>query len=216
MMKLYGYWRSSASYRVRIALNLKGIGYEYIPVNLREAEHRSPKYLAKNPQGLVPMLELSDGSRLTQSLAILDYLDGAFRSPDLLPKDSLKRAQIIALANIIASDTAPIQNLRVLQFIRGEYDQDDADVKAWAAHWIADGLSKVEAMLSMDYYKFVVNQVPGYFECVLIPKIYNGVRFGVDIADFPLIHAINKKCSALPAFEKALPENQPDSMKDSS
>ena len=211
-MKLYGYWRSSASYRVRIGLNLKGIDYEYISVNLREAEHHSLDYLAKNPQGLVPMLELSDGTRLTQSLAILDYLDGEFSGPDLLPKDPIKRAHIIAIASIIASDTAPIQNLRVLKFIRGEYDQDNAGVKAWASHWITDGLSKIEDMLSLAEYSFVHDQRPGYFECVLIPQIYNGIRFGVDFANFPLIDAINKRCLSLPSFDKAIPENQLDSL----
>jgi len=210
MIKLYGYWRSSASYRLRIALNLKGVAYDYIPINLREAKHREQDYLSKNPQGFVPMLEFSDGTRLTQSLAILDYMDSQFEGPALLPKDQVKRAQIIALTHIIASDTAPIQNLRVLKYIRAEHSQGDKSVKAWAAHWITDGLSKVEEMLSTPDYDFVKTQVPGYFECVLIPQIYNGIRFGVDVDQFPIISAIKTNCEAMPAFNAARPENQPD------
>jgi len=210
MIKLYGYWRSSASYRLRIALNLKGVAYDYIPVNLREAEHREPEYLSKNPQGLVPMLEFSDGTRLTQSLAILDYMDSQFEGPDLLPKDPVKRAQVIALTHIIASDTTPIQNLRVLKYIRAKHGQDDEGVKAWAAHWIADGLSKVEDMLSTPDYSFVKTHSPGYFECVLTPQIYNGIRFGVDINPFPIISDFNAKCLTLAAFETAQPKAQPD------
>ena len=210
MIKLYGYWRSSASYRVRIGLAIKGVEYEYVSIDLRTAEHRSPDYLAKNPQGLVPMLEFSDGTRLTQSGAILDYMDAQFEGPDLLPRDPVRRAQTLALANIIACDTAPIQNLRVLKFIRAEHDQDDAGVKAWASHWIADGLAKVENTLALPEYAFVATQDPGYFECMLIPQIYNGVRWGLDMAQFPRISAINERCLGLETFQAALPENQPD------
>ena len=210
MLKLYGYWRSSASYRLRIALNLMGTEYEYVPVNLKTGEHRSDEYLSKNPQGLVPMLEFSDGTRLTQTLAILDYMDGEFEGPKLLPRDPVERAQVIAAGSVIASDTAPIQNLRVLKYIRAEHNQDDAGVKAWAAHWIADGLSKVEDMLGTPGWAFINNQDPGYFESILIPQIYNGVRWGVDIDQFARVSAINTKCMALTAFQAALPENQPD------
>ena len=210
MLKLYGYWRSSASYRLRIALNLMGTEYEYVPVNLKTGEHRSDEYLAKNPQGLVPMLEFSDGTRLTQTLAILDYIDGQFEGPKLLPRDPVERAQVIAAGSVIASDTAPIQNLRVLKYIRAEHDQDDAGVKAWAAHWISDGLSKVEDMLGTPGWAFINDQDPGYFESILIPQIYNGVRWGVDIDQFARISAINTKCMAMTAFQAALPENQPD------
>ncbi len=210
MIKLYGYWRSSASYRVRIALELMGVDYDYVSVNLRTAEHRSGDYLAKNPQGLVPMLEFSDGTQLTQSLAILDYMDSEFEGPKLLPRDPIARAQIIAAASIVACDTAPIQNLRVLKYIRAEHDQDDAGVKAWAAHWIADGLSKLEKTLALDSYAFVGSQDPGYLECVLIPQIYNAERWGVDMSRFPILSGINSHCLALEAIQRALPENQPD------
>ena len=187
-----------------------GTEYEYVPVNLKTGEHRSDEYLAKNPQGLVPMLEFSDGTRLTQTLAILDYMDGQFEGPKLLPRDPVERAQVIAAGSVIASDTAPIQNLRVLKYIRAEHNQDDAGVKAWAAHWIADGLSKVEDMLGTPGWAFINDHDPGYFESILIPQIYNGVRWGVDIDQFARVSAINAKCQAMAAFQAALPEIQPD------
>lgn len=210
MLELYGYWRSSASYRVRIGLALKGIEYTYIPVNLKTGEQYQQPYISLNPQGLVPMLVLPDGQSLTQSPAILDFIDRQFDGPELLPRNPVQRAHVIAAANIVACDTAPIQNLRVLRYIRNEYDQDDTGVKAWATHWIAEGLSKVEAMMKMPEWHFILQSEPGYFECMLIPQIYNAVRWGGDLERFPAINGINQRCLKFEAFQKAHPDNQPD------
>ncbi len=210
MMTLHGYWRSSSSYRVRIALELKGLEYTYRAVNLKSGEHREPEYLAQNPQALVPMLELEDGSRLTQSLAIMDYLDQVFPKRPLLPSDPIERAHVIAAANLVACETAPIQNLRVLKFVRGEYDQDDAGVKQWAQHWIADGLSKIEDMLGTREWSFINAHRPGLFECCLIPQIYNAERWGVDMDAFPRASLIHARCTDMIEFDRARPENQPD------
>lgn len=156
------------------------------------------------------MLVLHDGRSLTQSPAILHFIDRQFDGPALLPQDSVQRAHVIAAANIIASDTAPIQNLRVLRYIRNEYDEDDTGVKTWAAHWIAEGLSKVEAMMKIPEWHFIPQSEPGYFECMLIPQVYNAVRWGVDVARFPTINDINQRCLELAPFQKAHPDNQPD------
>ena len=137
MLKLYGYWRSSASYRVRIALALKGIEVEHIPVNLRVGEQRAGNHLSRNPQGYLPVLELQDGTQLTQSLAIMDYIDATYREPDLMPRDAVKRSKMLAASLIIATDIHPIQNLSVLKYICAEYGQDDEGVKRWAAHWLS-------------------------------------------------------------------------------
>ena len=135
MMKLYGYWRSSASYRVRIALALKGVEVEHIAVNLRTGEQGQGEHVARNPQGYLPVLELEDGTQLTQSLAIMDYIDATFREPALMPSDAVKRSKLLAASLIIATDIHPIQNLSVLKYIRAEHGQGDAGVKDWAAHW---------------------------------------------------------------------------------
>jgi len=145
-MKLYGYWRSSASYRVRIALALKGAPYAYIPVNLMQGEQKSQAHLARSQQGYVPVLELEDGSALTQSVAIIDYIDNALPGPNLIPKDPLLRAKILGAALVISSDTAPLQNLTVLKKIQSEYDLNEASSRDWAAHWIAEGLTALEAL----------------------------------------------------------------------
>ena len=210
MMKLYGYWRSSASYRVRIALALKGIEVEHIAVNLREGEQGQGTHLSRNPQGFVPVLELEDGTQLRQSLAIMDYLDATFREPDLMPSDAVKRSKILAASLLIASDISPIQNLSVLKYIRAEHGQEDAGVKEWAAHWIAKGFAALET-LAQDYdTPFLMTDAPGFFECCLIPQVYNARRFGVDMERFPKLKAIDAACNALPAFITAMPENQMD------
>jgi len=176
MMTLHGYWRSSASYRVRIALALKGVEVKHVAVNLREGEQSEREHIARNPQGFVPVLELEDGIRLTQSLAIMDYLDATFRKPNLMPSDAVLRSKILSASLIIASDIAPIQNLSVLKYLRAEYEQGD-DM---------------------------------FFECCLIPQIYNARRFGVDMDRFPKLKEIDARCRDLPAFQTAAPENQHD------
>lgn len=210
MMTLYGYWRSSASYRVRIALALKGIEVHHVAVNLREGEQKDSAHMARNPQGYLPVLELEDGTQLTQSLAILDYLDVAYPDPKLLPDDPIMRAKVMAASLTIAADIHPIQNLSVLKFIRAEYAQDDAGVKAWAAHWISNGFSALEDMVEVsDASNFLMGR-PGFFECCLIPQIYNARRFGVDMDQFLKLKKIDDTCRTLPEFVAAAPENQSD------
>lgn len=210
MMKLYGYWRSSASYRVRIAFNLKGIEIEHHPVNLKAGQQHLESHKSLNAQPLVPILELEDGTRLTQSLAILDYLEETFPKPSLLPNDSVLKSQVKSAAQIIGTDIAPIQNLRVLKYIRAEHGQDDVGVKAWAAHWIEEGLRPLEMLAQKNEQVFFMMEKPGYFECCLIPQIYNAKRFGVDMSQFPKLSNINDICLKLPAFVQSLPENQQD------
>ena len=210
MMKLYGYWRSSASYRVRIAFNLKGIEIEHHPVNLKAGQQHLESHKSLNAQPLVPILELEDGTRLTQSLAILDYLEETYPKPSLLPAESVFRAQIKAASQIIGTDIAPIQNLRVLKYIRAEHGQDDASVKDWAAHWITEGFHALERIVQKDEHPFFMMDRPGYFECSLIPQIYNANRYNVDMTKFPKLSKINEACLNRLAFIKSLPENQLD------
>jgi maleylacetoacetate isomerase/maleylpyruvate isomerase len=212
MMTLYGYWRSSASYRVRIALGLKGIEVRHVPVNLREGEQLLSEHSERNPQGYLPVLELEDGTRLTQSLAILDYLDAAHSNPPLMPKDAILRSRILAASLVIASDISPIQNLSVLKYIRAEHGQEDAGVKKWSAHWIAKGFESLEKMANPNT-KFFYTDTPMFFECCLVPQIYNARRFGVDMDRFPSLLRVEKACQALEAFQAALPEAQSDAPK---
>ncbi len=210
MMKLYGYWRSSASYRVRIALALKGVEARHIAVNLRSGEQGDGEHISRNPQGYLPVLELEDGTQLTQSLAIMDYIDATFREPDLMPRDAVKRSKILAASLIIASDIHPIQNLSVLKYIRAEHGQGDEEVNSWCAHWISKGFTALEQIAQSYDTPFLMTDEPRFFECCLIPQVYNARRFGVDMDDFPKLKAIDAACNALPAFIKAAPENQPD------
>ena len=210
MMTLHGYWRSSASYRVRIALALKGVEVKHVAVNLREGEQSEREHIARNPQGFVPVLELEDGIRLTQSLAIMDYLDATFREPSLMPRDAVLRSKILSASLIIASDIAPIQNLSVLKYLRAEYEQGDDEVRDWAQHWISRGFKALEQRASASDTRFLFTDRPMFFECCLIPQIYNARRFGVDVDRFPKLKDIYARCRDLPAFQKAAPENQHD------
>jgi len=203
MMTLYGYWRSSASYRVRIALGLKGVEVNHIAVNLRDGDQGEEAHKSRSPQGFVPVLELEDGTKLTQSLAILDYLDATYPEPKLRPSD------VVLL--VIASDISPIQNLSVLKYIRTKHGQDDAGVKRWAAHWIAKGFESLEIMGDPKTTFFYTDN-PTFFECCLIPQIYNARRFGVDMTRFPKLGAVEATCRPLPAFQNAQPENQQDAL----
>lgn len=209
-MTLYGYWRSSASYRVRIALNLKGIEVRHRSVDLKAGDQLGNAYTQMNPQALVPLLELEDGTRLSQSLAILDYLEETYPQPPILPASPAERAQVRAAAQVIAADTAPLQNLRVLNHMRSTYSQDNAAVKAWAAHWITKGLSTLETTMHHNNHAFYLSDTPGYFECFLIPQMYNARRFGADLAPMPKLQAIRDAALAHPAFQAAAPERQAD------
>lgn len=212
-MKLYTFFRSSASYRVRIALNLKGLEYEHVPVHLRRGggEQFYPDYKAKNPQALVPTLE--DGGRLlTQSLAIIEYLEERYPEPPLLPKDPADRATARAMALAIACEIHPIQNLRVLSYLRSELKQSEAEAKRWAQHWIGLGFSALEQMVlaAPKRGKFCFGDAPTLADLCLVPQVANARRFGCDLSGYPTLVRIDAYCATLPAFSRAGPENQPD------
>ncbi len=212
-LKLYGYWRSSAAYRVRIALNLKGLDYETVPVHLvRDGgdQHR-PEYAATHPQRLIPVLQ--HGQRMIrQSLAIIEYLDELWPDPPLLPSAPRERAQARALALLVACDIHPLNNLRVLQYLEREYNAPVSERDAWIRHWIEEGFRAFEAMLVEDLSRgeLCEGDAPGLADCCLIPQVYNARRFGVDLEPYPNIRRIEAACLALPAFDAARPENQPD------
>lgn len=210
-MKLHGYFRSSAAFRVRIALNLKGLAYEDAFVHLRKGDQRSTAYLGINPQALVPTLE--DGPHaLTQSLAIVEYLDETRPEPPLLPKTPLGRARVRALAQIVACDIHPVDNLRVLQYLAKELKADEAAVARWFNHWIATGFSGLEAMLAKDKAtgRFCHGDTPGLADICLVPQVFNSKRYNLDLAPYPTISRIFDACMALPAFDAAQPSKQPD------
>ena len=212
-MKLYTFFRSSASYRVRIALNLKGISYEQAPIHLRRAggEQLTAAYKAINPQALVPALE--DGGRiLTQSLAIIEYLEEKYPNRSLLPKDPADKALVRSMALVIACEVHPIQNLRVLQYVKREYNQSDEQVNRWARHWIDLGLAALEQMIVAQAKRgrFCFGDSPTLADICLVPQLGNARRFGCDLSRYPAIMEIEKNCTALPAFADAAPERQPD------
>jgi maleylacetoacetate isomerase len=213
-LTLYGYWRSSAAYRVRIALNLKGLAYRQVPVHLVKdgGQQRAADYRALNPQQLVPLLvdEANGGARISQSLAILEYLEEVFPVPALLPDDSVRRAQVRALAMHIACEIHPLNNLRVLQYLSAELGVDDEAKNAWYQHWVGQGLAAVEAGLVCFDGRLSLNDRPGYLEACLVPQVYNARRFACDLAAYPRILEIVARCETLPAFQQAAPEVQPD------
>ena len=209
-MKLYSYFRSSAAYRVRIALNLKGLPYEMVSIHLTKdgGHQRTPEFRAVNPQMRVPVLALSGGEVLTQSLAIIEYLDEINPEPPLLPADAFDRAKMRALAQMIACDIHPLNNLVTLQYLKRTLKHEQADIDAWYRHWVLEGFTAVEAMLG-----------PGPYACgahvtladlCLVPQVANARRFQVPLEAFPKIVAAEAACRKLAAFDKARPENQPD------
>jgi maleylacetoacetate isomerase len=204
---LYDYYRSSAAYRVRIALNLKGVQYESRPVNLLESEQRSEAYRALNPQGFVPMLEI-DGHRLTQSLAILNYLDLRFQNQPLIPAPAAERAHVVALAMMVACDIHPLNNLRVLKYLKGELGHSQDEVDAWYAHWIAEGLGPIEAMAAPKSGKFLCGDAPTAADVCLVPQLYNARRFNVPLEGYPTLLRADENASKLEAFAAAHPDRQ--------
>ncbi|MBA3676659.1 MAG: maleylacetoacetate isomerase [Sphingosinicella sp.] len=202
---LFDYYRSSASYRVRIALNMKAAAYESVPVDLVEGQHRNVDYLARNPQGLVPMLEVA-GRPITQSLAIIDYLDGLYPEPALLPADPLDRAHVMGLALIIACDTHPLNNLRVLKYLSGPFGRDEAERNQWYGHWVRQGLAALEAMAAERSGKFLFGDSPGLADIFLVPQMYNARRFNVALDEFPLLVRVDAEACGLEAFAEAHPD----------
>jgi maleylacetoacetate isomerase/maleylpyruvate isomerase len=210
-VKLYTYFRSSASFRVRIALNLKGIAYEPRFVHLARGQHRDPAYGAVNPQALVPALELDDGRRLVQSLAIIEYLDETYPQPALVPRDALARARVRALAQLVACEIHPLNNLRTLQHLR-KLGQNEEQVVAWYRHWIIDGFAKLEAALAgaPETGRFCHGESPTLADCCLVPQVFNARRYEFDAEPYPTIMRVFDQCMKLEAFDRAQPAKQPD------
>ncbi|WP_456305725.1 maleylacetoacetate isomerase [Falsiroseomonas oryziterrae] len=208
---LHGYFRSSAAWRVRIALGLKGLAATQVARHLRKGEQAAPDHLALNPQGLVPTLEVAGQGALTQSLAIVEWLDETQPGPKLLPTDPWGRARVRALAQIIACDIHPIQNLRVLQYLKRELGQAQPAIDGWARHWIATGLAAFEARLAEPATgRFCHGDAPGLADLCLVPQLGNARRFGCDLAPYPRVLGVEAACNALEAFRAAAPEAQPD------
>jgi len=204
---LYDYWRSSAAYRVRIALNLKGVEYESRQVDLREDEHKSAEFRAVNPQALVPALEI-DGHRLTQSLAIINYLDLRYPNQPLLPASALERAHVVAMAMAIACDIHPLNNLRVLKYLKNELGQPQEAVDTWYRHWVSEGLAGLEGLAAPRAGKFLFGDAPTGADVCLVPQLYNARRFDVPLDDYPTLLRADENANKLDAFVKAHPENQ--------
>ena len=210
MLTLYSYFRSSAAYRVRIALNLKGLAYETVSIHLQKEGglNRKPAYRAVNPQMRVPALKLDTGDVITQSLAIIEYLDELHPQPPLLPRGTLERAKVRALAQLVACDIHPLNNTSPLRYLKNKLGQDQAKIDAWYHHWILEGFEALEAMIAGGRYAF--GDAVTLADVCLVPQVTNARRLKVPLERFPKIVAIDVACAKLPAFEKARPENQPD------
>ena len=212
MLRLHSYWRSSASYRVRIALGLKGLKFEHLTVNLLKNEQGQPEFTALNPEGLVPLLE-HDGLRLSQSTAIIEYLEEAFPSPALMPTDLHGRARVRAICQMIACDIHPLNNLRVLKYLTGEMGLSAEQKDTWYAHWVSVGLSAVEKRLAEAASgQFCHGDLPGMADCFLVPQVANANRMSVDITHLKRVVEINARCMELPAFQQAQPSACPDAV----
>lgn len=211
-MKLHNYFRSSASFRVRIALALKGLPYQYLAVNLAQGDHLLDAYRSQSPEVLVPLLEI-DGHRLSQSMAIIEYLDESYDGETkLLPPTARDRARVRGLAQIVVCDIHPIGNLRVLQYLEREFNTPSVERERWSRHWIREGFEAFESLLAENPAtgQFCEGDDPSLADVCLVPQVYNARRWGVDLAEFPTIARIETECLKLPAFERARPENQPD------
>jgi len=213
-MHFFGYFRSSAAYRCRIAFNLKNLTPDFTSVHLRKdgGQHKLPEFLALNPQGLVPALKTDDGDVLTQSLAIIEWLDETYPEPRLLPDAPIAKANVRAFASVIASEIHPLQNLRVLSYLREEFDQDQAGIDAWCGRWISDGLSACEGILAKQDHggNFCFGDTPGLADICLVPQVHSASRFHVELTDMPNVRRIFENCEKLPAFANAQISKQPD------
>jgi maleylacetoacetate isomerase/maleylpyruvate isomerase len=210
MMKLYNYFRSSASFRVRIALNLKGLDYDYIPVHIARGEHKTGPFAAISPDMLVPLLE-DEGERLTQSMAIMEYLDEVHAEPALLPHDPVGRARVRALSESIACEIHPLNNLRVLKYLVRELKLDDDAKNAWYRHWVREGILAFERQLALlPAATYCHGNTPTMADCCLVPQVFNGQRFDCDFSGLPRTMAAFEACMQLEAFQRAQPSHCPD------
>jgi maleylacetoacetate isomerase len=200
---LYDYWRSSASYRVRIALNLKGVAYRTVPTNLLDASHKAPDYVARNPQGFVPMLSI-DGHDLTQSLAIIDYLDAKYPEPAMCSPEPAIRAKTLAQALLIAADIHPVNNLRILKYLKEHFGADEAATANWYRHWIVEGFAALEAMAPED--GLFGSDLPNLADVCLVPQMANARRFETPLEAFPKLVRIDEALRGIEAFARAAPE----------
>jgi maleylacetoacetate isomerase len=209
-MKLYNYFRSSASFRVRIALGLKGLPYDYISVHIAKGEHKKPEYASLSADTLVPLLDIGS-DKLSQSMAIIEYLDETHSTPALLPPDAPGRAKVRALAQSIACEIHPLNNLRVLKYLVKELKLDEEAKNAWYRHWVRDGLLSFEKQLAqLPASKYCYGNTPTLADCCLVPQIFNGQRFNCDFSGLPRTMAAFEACMQLPAFDQAQPKNCPD------
>ncbi|KRA64632.1 maleylacetoacetate isomerase [Caulobacter sp. Root656] len=209
-LTLHSAWRSSAAYRVRIGLNLKGLAYDIAPVNLVANQHQAPAFAALNPQRLLPALEVG-GRILTQSLAILEWLDETVPAPPLLPADPFDRAVVRSMAQIIASDIHPVNNLRILRALT-ELGVDEPGREAWIGRWITDGFTALETLVARHGGDYAFGDTPTVADCCLVPQVYNAERFKTDLTPFPALRAVAARCAEHPAFAAAHPNQQPDAI----
>jgi maleylacetoacetate isomerase len=211
-VKLYTFFRGSSPFRVRIALNLKGLPYESAFVHLAKGEQRKPEYSAVNPQSLVPALVLDDGHVLTQSLAIIEYLDEVHPQPPLIPSDALGRARVRALSLLVACEIHPLNNARTLAYLRKQMKHGEEEVNEWYRHWVADGLAKLEGSLARfpGTGTFCHGDTPTMADCCLVPQVFNAKRYACDTSAYPTVMRVFGECMRLEAFDRAQPSRQPD------
>ena len=209
-MQLHSFFNSSTSYRVRIALAIKGISYDTLPVNIRVLEHRKPEYVEHNPSASVPLLT-DDAFELSQSLAIIDYLDARYPEPRLIPLQTEQRARVLELSNVIGCDMHPVNNMRILKYLKNELKLSDAQKQAWYHHWIAEGMTTVEAMLRRhEAQPYCFGETPTLADCCLVPHVANALRMGCALSAYSRAMAVYQHCMEQPAFGAAAPERQPD------